>query len=95
MATGAAPSRLSYNQACSRIPVGPKISTQSEGRPTASELALVSPLPVTDQLVLQRADIFFTRGTGLLSRLIRFFTRGIPVGEESFLFDSTVFVGAR
>ena len=43
----------------------------------ASELALVSALPATDQLVLQRADIFFTRGTGLLSRLIRFFARGI------------------
>ena len=26
---------------------------------------------------LQPADIFFTRGTGLLSRLIRFFSRGI------------------
>ncbi len=43
----------------------------------ASELALVSPLPDRDQLVLQRADIFFTRGTGILSRLIRFFSRGI------------------
>ena len=43
----------------------------------ASELALVSPLADRDQLVLQRADIFFTRGTGLLSRLIRFFSRGI------------------
>ncbi len=27
--------------------------------------------------VLHRADIFFTRGSGLVSRLIRFFTRGI------------------
>ena len=26
---------------------------------------------------LQKVDIFFTRGTGILSRLIRFFTRGI------------------
>ena len=43
----------------------------------ASELPLVSALPATDQLVLQRADIFFTRGTGLLSRLIRFFSTGI------------------
>ena len=48
-----------------------------ESGPMASEPAPVSALPATDQLVLQRADIFFTRGTGLLSRLIRFFSRGI------------------
>ncbi len=58
----------------------------------ASELALVSPLPASDQLVLTRADIFFTRGTGLLNRLIRFFTRGIGESRSPRLIPHAVFL---
>ena len=58
----------------------------------ASELALVSALPATDQLVLQRADIFFSRGRGLLSRLIRFFTRGIGEVCDPRLIPHAVFL---
>ena len=57
----------------------------------ACELALVSALPAIDQLVLQ-ADIFFTRGTGLLSRLIRFFTRGIGESRRPRLIPHAVFL---
>ena len=58
----------------------------------ASEPIQVSPLPVTDQLVVQRADLFFARETGLLSRLIRFFTRGIGESRHSWLIPYAVFL---